>query len=354
MESLPLWLLALIFVAAAAVIWVAGIQLSRQTGVIDARFHLGSALGGLILLAIATNLPEIAITFSAAAAGNVGVAVGNILGGIAIQTVVLVVLDVFGNKGKESLSYRAASLSLVIEAITVIGVLGVVIAGSQMPPGVVLFRLTPASVLIALIWVLGLFLVQRSQKSLPWHEQGHAPDSQARPQGHSKTAPSGGKNSPGAGTSILLFLVAAAATLGAGVALERTGESIAGHIGLSGVLFGATFLALATALPEISTGLASVKQGDYKLAFSDIFGGNAFLPVLFLAAVLISGKPVLPQAHATDIYLTAIAILLTLVYMLGLIFRPKRKILGMGVDSLVVLILYLIGLAGLFAVASPA
>ncbi|WP_374102423.1 hypothetical protein [Arthrobacter sp. ISL-65] len=73
-----------------------------------------------------------------------------------------------------------------------------------------------------------------------------------------------------------------------------------------------------------------MKQGDYKLAFSDIFGGNAFLPVLFLAAVLISGQPVLAQAHSTDIYLTALAILLTLIYALGLIFRPARKILGNG------------------------
>jgi cation:H+ antiporter len=354
MESLPLWLLALIFAAAAAVIWVAGTQLSKQTDVLDARFHLGSALGGLILLAIATNLPEIAITVSAAAAGNVEVAVGNILGGIAIQTVVLVVLDVFGNKGDKPLSYRAASLSLVIEAITVVGVLGVVIAGSQMPPGLVLFRLTPAAVLIVLIWLLGLFLVQRSQKSLPWHGQGSAPggQAQAQPQGNSAASRPGGSTSPRTAKPLLIFLVAAAATLGAGVLLERSGNAIAGDIGLSGVLFGATFLALATSLPEISTGLTSVKKGDYQLAFSDIFGGNAFLPVLFLAAVLISGKPVLPQAHATDIYLTALAILLTLVYMLGLIFRPRRKVLGMGVDSLVVLAVYLMGVAGLFAVAS--
>lgn len=352
MEALPLAVLLLVFAAAAAVIWVAGIQLSKQTDVLDDRLHLGSALGGLILLAIATNLPEIAITVSAALSNNLGVAVGNILGGIAIQTVVLVILDVLGTRGTDPLSYKAASLTLVIEAVTVVAVLGVVIAGSQMPGSLVAFRLTPAAVLIAVIWILGLILVQRSQKGLPWHHQGDAPGAQDQPKGHSKKKATQGNRHISTGKSALIFAVAALATLAAGVVLERSGDAIAGHIGLSGVLFGATFLALATSLPEISTGLASVKQCDYKLAFSDIFGGNAFLPVLFLVAVVITGKPVLPQAQATDIYLTALAILLTLTYLLGLLFRPKRKRLGMGTDSLVVLILYLVGVAGLFAVAT--
>src|SRR6476469_4788940 len=92
MSSLPFVVLLGLFVASAAANWVAGIQLSEQTDVLSQRLHLGSALGGLILLAIATNLPEIAIVASAAVSGNVGVAVGNILGGIAIQTVVLVAL----------------------------------------------------------------------------------------------------------------------------------------------------------------------------------------------------------------------------------------------------------------------
>jgi cation:H+ antiporter len=352
MESLPLAVLLLIFAGAGAVIWVAGIQLSKQTDVLDDRLHLGSALGGLILLAIATNLPEIAITVSAAASNNIGVAVGNILGGIAIQTVVLVILDVFGTRGTEPLSYKAASLALVIEAVTVVAVLAVVIAGSQMPNNLVAFRLTPAPILIAVIWILGLVLVRRSQKGLPWHQQGEAPGGQEKPKGHSKKQTTQRNSQLSTGASVLIFSVAALATLGAGVALETSGNAIAGHIGLSGVLFGATFLALATSLPEISTGLASVKQGDYKLAFSDIFGGNAFLPVLFLVAVLITGRPVLPQAQATDIYLTALAVLLTLTYILGLIFRPKKKILAMGMDSLVVLVLYLLGVVGLFVVAS--
>jgi cation:H+ antiporter len=79
------------------------------------RLHLGQALGGLILLAVATNLPEIAITYSAAASGQLAVAVSNILGGIAIQTVVLVALDAFGVRQRRPLTYLAASLTLVIE-----------------------------------------------------------------------------------------------------------------------------------------------------------------------------------------------------------------------------------------------
>jgi cation:H+ antiporter len=133
--------------------------------------------------------------------------------------------------------------------------------------------------------------------------------------------------------------------------LERSRESIAGHRRMSGVLFGSTFLAAATSLPEVSTGLTSVRLGDYQLAVSDIFGGNAFLPVLFLIAGLISGGAVLPQAMATDIYLTGLGMLLTAVYVWGLIFRPKRRVMRMGLDSLTVLVLYAAGTAGLVAVA---
>ena len=123
---------------------------------------------------------------------------------------------------------------------------------------------------------------------------------------------------------------------------------------MTGVLFGATVLAAATSLPELSTGLASVKAGDYQLAFSDIFGGNAFLPVLFLLADLVSGQAVLPQAQNTDIYLTGLGALLTAVYMVGLVFRPKRQILRMGIDSLFVLFIYAVGVVGLFALTRSA
>ena len=71
------------------------------------------------------------------------------------------------------------------------------------------------------------------------------------------------------------------------------------------------------------------------------------LQVLFLVASVLSGRAVLPQAQDTDIYLTALGALLTAVYIYGLIFRPRRQIGRMGLDSLAVTILYVIGIVGL-------
>lgn len=349
MTSLPSPALVAIFLACAAVIWIAGIKLSETTDVLSQRWHLGSALGGVILLAIATNLPEIAITASAALAHQVDVAVGNILGGIAIQTVVLAVLDAAGTRPRKPLTYLAASLTLVLEAGLVVALLVIVVMSTQLPSSLIAWRLTPGVVLIVVVWAIGLFLIRRAGHGLPWHEAGHAPGSQDKPPGHStatneKTATQKGV---GTGRAVAVFSIAAAATLVAGVFIERSGEEVFGRWGMSGVLFGATVLAAATSLPELSTGLASTRMGDYKLAMSDIFGGNAFLPVLFLPATLLSGSAVLPLAHHTDIYLTALSGLLTVVYMAGLIFRPQRQWLRMGLDSIAVVVLYIVGIAGL-------
>ena len=347
--------LLVIFTAAAAAVWVAGVYLSNATDVLSSRFGLGEALGGLLLLALVTNLPEIAITASAALNQNLGIAIGNILGGVAIQTVVLAVLDVFGLGKSAPLTYRAASLVLVLEGALVVAILATVVIGSQLPTSLIFDRVAPAGLLIVVLWLAGLWLIGKARTSLPWHDQGTPtpPDGRQQGQGYAKKKKDQASQQQNVSTArtIRVFLVGAVVTLVAGIVLEGTGNGIASFLGMDGVLFGATILAAATALPELSTGLASVKLGDYQLAVSDIFGGNAFLPVLFLLASLLSGQAVLPGAQASDIYLTGLGILLTTVYLYGLIFRSRRQIARMGLDSLVVIILYALGVLGLVAIS---
>jgi cation:H+ antiporter len=349
----PSWGLLLTFIGSAVIIWIAGVHLSDTTDVLAERLHLGSALGGLIILAVATNLPEIAITVSAAASHQLEIAVGNILGGIAIQTVVLVALDAFGVRVRKPLTYQAASLVLVLEGALVVLMLLIVVAGSQLPSSLLHARMTPDVILLAVAWIVGLLLINRASGSLPWSDSGDAPDTQPEPRGNRRTKKeqAARKRKVSTGRAALIFGIAALATLVAGVALERSGEEYFSRLGLSGVLFGSTVLAAATSLPELSTGITSARMGDYQLAMGDIFGGNAFLPVLFLPATLIAGSAVLPAAGRSDIYLTALGALLTIVYMAGLVFRPSRNRARMGPDSIAVLVIYALGIVGLAALA---
>ncbi|WP_208776926.1 hypothetical protein [Streptomyces griseorubiginosus] len=215
-----------------------------------------------------------------------------ILGGIAIQTVVLAVLDAAGVRPRAPLTRLAASLQLVLESALVVVILAVVVMGTQLPPDLHAGPLAPASAAIAVLWLLGLVLLDRAGHGLPWREGGDAPDSRPEPRGHSrgKKEKAATDQGVGSGRAALIFASAALATLVAGVAIEHTGEEFFARQGLSGVLFGATVPATATSLPEISTGLTSTRLGDYQLAVSDIFGGNSFLPVLFLPAALISAS----------------------------------------------------------------
>jgi cation:H+ antiporter len=121
----PFPILLILFLAAAAVVWVASTQLSKQTELLAERWHLGEALAGLVLLAIVEDLPEVVIVVSGALANHLGLVTGNLLGGIATQTVLLALID--ATVPERPLSYHAASMSLVLEGLQGIVVFSLVI-----------------------------------------------------------------------------------------------------------------------------------------------------------------------------------------------------------------------------------
>jgi cation:H+ antiporter len=342
-------LLVLIFLAAAGVTWVAGISLSKTTDALDGRFELGDEFGGLVLLAVAGTLPELAITISAAAQGNLQLAAGNLIGGIAMQTMVLLLCDLAVGP-ERPLTFLVGRLTPVLEALLVI----IVVAGVEMgallkPSSAIGGVVSPASVGIVVVWLVGLWTINRAAKDPRW--QISMPGSKP---GRRRAEKRRAEQHPYSGSStarvMLVFGVASAATLAAGVLLESSGNDLANRAGVNGVIFGATVLAGATALPEISSGLAAVRLGDHALALGDIFGGNAFQVCLFLVADLVAGKPVLPSAGNLNAWLAALGIALTAIYGFGVISRPRHCRFRLGPDSLLALAFFAVGIVGLFFV----
>jgi cation:H+ antiporter len=343
-------LLAVIFVAAAGVTWMAGLSLSSTTDALDARLHLGEELGGLLLLAIAGSLPELAITVSAAASGNLGLAAGNLIGGIAVQTMVLVVCDIAVGR-QPPLTYLVGALTPVLEGLLVVIVVSGVIMGALLEPKLAIAGVvSPASLAIVIMWLVGLFVINRARKAPRWKLD--MPGS--RPGRRSRREPHPEKSHPYAGSSTArvagIFGGACALTLVAGVFLEETGNELANRAGINGVVFGATILATVSALPEISSGIQAVRLGDHALAMGDVFGGNAFQVCLFLVADIIAMRPVLPFAGPQNGWLAALGIALTAIYGFGVIIRPARARLTLGPDSWLAVAVFAIGIAGLFAV----
>jgi cation:H+ antiporter len=343
-------LLLLIFLGASAATWTAGVALSKTTDALDARLGLGDELGGLVLLSIAGSLPELAITISAAAQGNLKLAAGNLIGGIAIQTMVLLVCD-FAVGPSRPLTYLVGALTPVLEGLLVILVVAGVELGALLKESTAIGgRVSPASLGIVVIWAVGLYVINRARKDPRWSIS--MPGS--RPGRHRRAQPHPEHPHPYAGAATarvaLVFGLGCAVTLGAGVALEASGNDLANRLGVNGVIFGATVLAAATALPEISSGIAAVRLGDHALAIGDIFGGNAFQVCLFLVADLVAGKPVLPSAGNLNAWLAALGIALTAVYGFGVISRPQHTHGRLGPDSLLALALFGLGIAGLFVI----
>lgn len=341
-------LVILVFAAGAAAIWAAGVLLSQTTDALDVRLGLGEEIGGIVLLAVAGTLPEVAITVSAAAQGNLGLAAGNLIGGIAVQTMVLALCDVAAGRTRP-LTFLVGALTPVLEAMLVVLVVSGVLMGALLPSSAAVGSVSPASIAIVVVWLTGVYLIDRVRKDPRWSVTmpGSHPGRRHRRQPHPRQPHPFVSSTTRRVAS--LFLGACVVTLVAGVALELSASALADRAGVNGVIFGATVLAAATALPEVSSGIAAVRLGDHALALGDIFGGNAFQLCLFLVADLIAGAPVLPAAGTLNSWLAALGIALTVVYAVGVIARPRRCRLRLGPDSIAALALFALGIAGLFA-----
>lgn len=352
MDSLSTTALIGVFLAGAAATWVAGVFLSDTTDVVDDRFNLGEALGGLILLGIAGTLPEIAITVSAAIQGHLGLATGNLLGGIAMQTLVLVLLDAT-SRSKTPLTSLSTVLEPIIEAVFVIILVTMALLGPLLPASVAIGPVSPISILIVITWFLGLLILNRLRGSQRWATVTEHVEAQMvtpSPGPVKGVRPNRFRNAK-TSTAVLVFALASVVTLIAGVVLEQSGNALANDWGINGVIFGATILAAVTALPEISTGIRAVRLGQVGLAMGDIFGGNQVQMTLFLVADLLAGRPVLQSVDPSSGWLGGIGVVVTALFAGGLVLRPPKKFAGIGPDSWLVLLMYVIGLVGLLRIS---
>jgi cation:H+ antiporter len=127
-QQLSLRALALRTAAGAAVILVAGFVLSRSGEVIATQTGLGQSMGGFLLVAISTSLPELSTVIASVRLGRYVMAVSDIFGTNLFNGGLLFVVDVFYRGGPVlnevgPFAAFAALLGLAVSALFMIGLL---------------------------------------------------------------------------------------------------------------------------------------------------------------------------------------------------------------------------------------
>jgi cation:H+ antiporter len=289
---------------------------------------------GAVLLGASTSLPGSIASITVAWEGHADLAVGNAVGGIAVQTAFLVVADM-AFRGT-NLEHAAASLPNLINGALLCGLLALALIAAT-GPDISLFQVHPVSVLLLAFYAFGLRLASKTRDAPAW-EPVRTSDTVV-----DDIADDGDR--PSLARLWLLFGISVAIVGVAGWLVGVSGIALVRHTGLSETLVGSLFTAVATSLPELVTSVAAVRQGALTLAVGGIIGGNTF-DVLFLSFSDFAYRDgsIYHAVSQQPLFIISLTILLTAVLLLGLIRRERRGVANIGFESVAVLLIYFAGL----------
>jgi cation:H+ antiporter len=313
-----------IFVTSAAAIVFAGMRLAPYGEAIGKRTGIGQGWIGLLFLATLTSIPEMTTTVTGAVIDAPNIALGNAFGSNLFNVVIIVLLDILllgrGPFLLKVKSYHVLSGSVAI-LLTLVAALGIVVGSPLTWMGI-----SPFSWLILIGYVGGVFMLFHAEKKqVGVEEESGVPMSLQR--------------------AVLGFVVSAVVVVVAGVFLIRSSKEISLATGLSASLIGSILVAIVTSLPELSASIGALRIGAYDMVVGNLFGSNMFniLTIFFADAAFRPGSILagLRGGEADQLIVAICGVLLTVIAMIAIGVRSRRRLFGIGVDSVVLAATYI-------------
>lgn len=274
------------------IVLLAGAEgLVRGASSLAARLGVPPVIVGLTVVAFGTSTPEVAVSVQAAASGQGGVALGNVVGSNIFN--ILVILGIAAVTGPLLVQARVVRQDVpVMVGVSFLPLLMAQDGGLGRGDGIVLLAL-----LAAYLGWLGLAARRSAQED-------------AAAQAPSLSLP--GAVALGLGGLVLL---------GLGSNLLVDGASgLARAAGVSELVIGLTLVAAGTSLPELATSVLAGVRGERDLAVGNAVGSNVFnvLGVLGAGAAASGSLPVDPGVLGFDFpVMIAVAVACLPVFLTG-------------------------------------
>ena len=287
---------------------------------------------GVFLLPLATSLPELVTSWRAAVILAPDISLGNVFGSNMFNVAIIAMIDLF--HGPTPILTRVsqrhiftATMGIIITCYAAIIMI--------IPFPVRIGWLGLDTLALPFFYVFGNWLLAR-------FERRHAVEE--------ATIELAGRDQSLV-QAVLWFLAAAVVIVFAGTSLADTGDAIAIQTGLGQTLVGSFFIAITTSLPEVVTTFTAARRGILDMAIGNIFGANLFnLVIIFFADIFYTGGPILHAVSSGHQVTALMAVILTSIAVIGLIYRSQRSFIRIGYDSIAILIGYVLGMTLLFLV----
>ena len=334
-EALILWLA--LFALMSLIIIGAGVMLAKSGDRIADITGLGGLLIGMVLVAAATSLPEIAVAVSAVIEGSPDLAIGNLLGSNMANMALLAIVDL-AYRGRVwhrvgSGHARTAAVAIALTSIAVLAILR--------PFEIALGWVGIESIIIFIGFISLITWTRRS--SIPAVPTGEVSHETAAEDQAGEAVPSAGSMLQKIKGDLARFGVAALIILVSAPVLVIAANGIAEESGLGETFVGASFLAFSTSLPELATAVAAVRIGAFDLAVGSLLGSNAFnMAIILIVDLFYLEGPILADVAAIEAFVGVGAILLMAIVLAGIIHGARTRSSRLEPGSGMALIVYLL------------
>lgn len=338
------------FAVCIIIIIIAGTKTTRYADIISQKTGLGRIWIGMLLLGIVTSMPELITGVSSITiVGDAGVpdlGVGTLLGSCIFNLSIIAIIDILNKHtpvlNQASLRHlNSAGIGILIFIVIALtsgfrDTIGTWSFGWVGIPGIV----------ILLIYLIGAWKTQNSERN---YQQSSAEEDIKN-----------SNKTESIKEEVLIedikwlwpkFILGALGIIGAGIWLSFVGDEIATSTGWDTSFVGSLLLAISTSMPELIVAISAFRMGAVDLAVADILGANMLdITYIFLLDVIYSRGLIMSSVSTTHTITAIIGIIMTVIVILGIRFKTKKKTFYFSSWYGILLIgLYIFGAYALFA-----
>ncbi|MDE2986800.1 MAG: sodium:calcium antiporter [Chloroflexota bacterium] len=312
-------LLWLQFVASAVLILLAAHFLASSADTVAERTGLGRSFIGVVMLATATSLPELATGISAIAWLDApDLAIGDAFGSNLFNLLIIGLADIYWQNGPVLNAVTRTSVMIGALGAGLIGLATLAIFVYSATDLTSDWYLSPFTIVLILGFIAAMFLIYRHDRQMQEATEATDPAPQPQPD----------RTHHSLSRALLIYTLSAAVVVAAAVWLSNTGEQIAETMHWEESFVGTQFLAISTSLPEIGTSFAALRLNAPDLAITNVLGSNVFNMgiVLFFDDIAFTDGAIWSAVSTVHIISGLIALLMTMIVIVGIMTRPRQRI----------------------------